>query len=103
MPATVRVYGGIMTVWINTGVREYTETHSPRVPTKARLKLLAREAPGSLRFDVTSALGPRSGETLKLSDLADGEAFQVVGPDPHQDRRWYATVRLARSGGYSVT
>lgn len=88
-----------MTEWINVGVRIDGE----RVRTKSALVRAVREH-GAPVFDVTDAVGHLAGRFLNLGDLNPGQAFQVTGPDPYTDRRWYATVKKRANGvGYTVS
>jgi hypothetical protein len=81
-----------MTTYINVGARI---VGAGQVLSKRDLRRRVAEDPDSLRFYATAVLGPRrNGETMTLSELDDEDVvFSVCGPDPFNDRRWYACVR----------
>jgi hypothetical protein len=80
-----------MSIYINVGA--YSDNQ--RIPTKAKLKALAKESPELLRFDQTSALGnngmPKLINTIMLRPAI---VLSVCGPDPYNNRKWYANVQL---------
>lgn len=92
-----------MTRWINAGAKHSTGV---RVKTKAELKRTLKATPSAVIFDTTGNF-PNAEELIIASDLgnrphAADEAWQVVGPDPYDDRRWYATVTVNRLGNLVV-
>jgi hypothetical protein len=93
-----------MTIWINAGAAHST---GERIKTKAELKRVLKATPQAVTFDTTSNF-PNAEETVVASDLgnrprAAEEAWQICGPDPYADRKWYATVRANRLGNLKVS
>jgi hypothetical protein len=93
-----------MTRWINAGA---THSTGERVKTKAELKRTLKATPSAVVFDTTGNF-PNAEEKVVVSDLGNrphhaDEAWQIVGPDPFTDRKWYATVRTNRLGNLVVT
>ena len=92
-----------MTTYINAGAKHTT---GARVKTKAELKRTLKATPAAVVFDPTDAFTTTS--PVVASDLgwrpriAD-EVWQIVGPDPYNDRKWYASVRVNRLGNLVVT
>jgi len=93
-----------MTRWINAGANHTTGV---AVKTKAELKRTLKATPQAVIFYTTSNF-PREEERVLASDLGNrpqhaDEAWQIVGPDPFHDRKWYATVRTNRLGNLVVS
>lgn len=93
-----------MTKWINAGA---THSTGQRVKTKAELKRTLKATPSAVIFDTTGNF-PDAEFKVVASDLGNRrfhqeEAWQIVGPDPFTDRKWYATVRTNRLGNLVVT
>jgi hypothetical protein len=74
--------------------------YTGKKPTKAALKAAIKEDPSKVYLNSTSAFGGFSGYA---SDLPSGVTFNVVGPDPYTDRRWYASVKHNAKGDVIVT
>lgn len=82
-----------------------------RIPTKTALKTAAAE--GNVAFDQTSAVHygnlPGIIEPFDLASIArqrkDSEPIElsVVGPDPYNNRRWYAGVKIGKHGKLAVS
>ena len=63
---------------------------------RAASKKALREAdPATVELEATSAFGNEYGGPL--SDAPHGK-YNVVGPDPYRDRRWYATITVDAKG-----
>lgn len=60
-------------------------------PTKRRLKEMLAEYPGDVTI-VTLGLGPSI--EARASELPAEHVYQVAGPDPENDRRWFAQVKV---------
>lgn len=93
-----------MTIWINAGA---THSTGERVKTKAELKRTLKATPQAVIFDTTSNF-PKPEEKVVASDLGNrphhaDEAWQICGPDPYNDRKWYATVRVNARKNLVVT
>jgi uncharacterized protein YciI len=83
-----------MTTWINAGA----SVNGQRVKTKAELKRLLKSEPQNVAFDTTGEF-PYGEWVQTASDLGNrpnhkDEAWQIVGPDPYTNRKWYATVTV---------
>lgn len=92
-----------MTTWINAGAKTTT---GENFKTKTALKKALKEAPQAVVFNTTGNF-PNAEETVTASELdwrprSKDEAWQVVGPDPFTDRKWYATVTVNRLGNLVV-
>lgn len=74
--------------YINVGA--YSDNQ--RIPTKAKLKQMVKETPELLRFDETSMYS--QGCYLAISDIDHTMTLTVVGPDPYNNRKWYASVTI---------
>lgn len=93
-----------MTIWINAGA---THSTGQRVKSKAELKRTLKATPQAVTFDTTSNF-PKAEERVLASDLGNRpnkaiEAWQVCGPDPYNDRKWYATVTVNHLGNLKVS
>lgn len=75
-------------MYVNVGARR---DDGRRFPSKKALKDALRCDPATVTFDVTSLFhtGPSH---YRANDLPQGIKFSVVGPDPFNNRRWYANV-----------
>lgn len=92
-----------MTLYINAGA---THSTGQRVKTKAELKRTLRATPHAVIFDTTSNW-PAAEERVVASDLGNRtnhkiESWQICGPDPYNDRKWYATVTVNHLGNLVV-
>ncbi len=94
--------------YINVGAFTGDPDNRVRFKSKAALKRLLlgdknnAAAPGEVLFDNTATgVGPGD-ELYRGDDLPPtGTKLTVVGPDPHTDRKWYATVEL-RDGKVTI-
>lgn len=66
------------------------DSSGQRIRTKKRLKELLASDPKSVHFDKT-ALYDGAG-TVTVEELQPGTTLSVVGPDPYNQRTWYASV-----------
>lgn len=100
--------------FINVGA---VDGSGKRIPTKAKLKEVVARAARAIAegdehgddfvmFDQTSALmHGRIPGNATVKDLLNAPAethLQVVGPDPYNSRKWYATVKVGRNGKVTV-
>jgi hypothetical protein len=68
----------------------------PGKRTKKSLKAALKEDPTNVYLYDTSAFANKfSGPA---DTLPQGYVFNVVGPDPYQDRSWYASVYVGANG-----
>lgn len=75
-----------------------------RPKSKKALKEALRDAPETVRFDCTAAVGPDAGRSDIMGDsIPDGATLTVAGPDPYTSRKWFASVKLSTKGGVSTT
>jgi len=70
-----------------------------RPATKKALRELLASSPEEVFFDGTSWVAtegqPRG---YRGNELQQGVSLSVVGPDPYDNRKWYATVKLSSTG-----
>jgi hypothetical protein len=67
-----------------------------RVSTKKLLREYLKANPTSVTFDPTSMFDDQS--DFDGSHIPAGRILTVVGPDPHKNRKWYATVTQTAKG-----
>jgi len=83
-----------MTVWINVGAINVAT--GERFSTKKSLREAILADPSIVKFDKTSVFSQVGRDQRDLyvycDDIRDGEKLSVVGPDPYNDRRWYANI-----------
>jgi hypothetical protein len=60
------------------------------IPSKTKLKQYMKDTPGLVVFYDTSAFSPEMEKTGQT--LTEGKKYAVVGPNPYNSRKWYATV-----------
>lgn len=70
--------------YVNVGV------NAPYCATKKALREAVKGDPARVLVYGTSVFGPQFGGAV--SDLPEGTSLSVVGPDPYNNRRWYATI-----------
>jgi hypothetical protein len=92
--------------YINVGA--FVNGDRPR--TKKALREALRDNPDTVLFDQTSMFAPGQpgdmGRYLPVtgdSRIPPGVTLSVVGPDPHRERRWYASVTVAADGRIRIT
>jgi hypothetical protein len=79
--------------FINTGV--YINGKRPK--TKKELREAIKNDPSSVTFDVTSMFDSTSSYKADDAELIrSGVALSIVGPDPYNDRKWYATYKKGK-------
>jgi hypothetical protein len=79
-------------VYVNVGVAMVAD-RSP-IPTKKALQqLLAVEPSEVLFFNTGLPLGPGKAE-YRGSELDPQYTYQVTGPDPYTNRKWFASVKI---------
>lgn len=93
-----------MTNWVNVGAKY--KAMGANVPTKKELKRVLRDAPQSVILYTTGQF-PNEEYELTASDAGNlpnhlNTAYTVTGPDPYNDRKWYATVRTNHLGNLVV-
>ncbi len=64
--------------------------------TKSALKIAVKSDPSAVYFYCTSPLGQTFNG--KVSDMPEGVTLQVVGPDPYNNRSWYASIKRGPRG-----
>lgn len=74
--------------YINVGV---SDSGGKRIKTKKALKEMVKADPRSVIVDSTALFGTRYDGYL--SEMPEGVTLSVVGPDPYNDRKWYASVK----------
>ncbi|MFE9412295.1 hypothetical protein ACFYN0_26405 [Streptomyces sp. NPDC006704] len=85
--------------YINVGA----SASGARIASKAALKRALASDPASVAFDRTAAVGVDAGQPdIKGDALPEGAKLSVTGPDPYNNRRWYATVYLSSTGKITV-
>lgn len=67
------------------------------VRRKGDLRRLVAEDPSQVVFLNTSAYGDKT--PITMAQIPEGHYLIVVGPDPYNDRKWYAQVRLNKQTG----
>lgn len=72
--------------YINVGA--YVDGNRPK--SKKALRDALKNAPNTVTFDPTSMFD--KGGTRTIDNLYPDDKFQVTGPDPYKDRKWYATI-----------
>jgi hypothetical protein len=73
--------------------------NNARPASKAALKRAMKEAPETVRFDRTAAVGPDAGKPdIKGTEVPEGDTMVVVGPNPYTERKWYGNVKHGRNG-----
>lgn len=87
-----------MANYVNVGVKD-TSTNVD-IPTKKALKERIAAYPATVWFYGTSDFGPFQGD---YRDLVEGTRYSVTGPDPYNNRRWYATVEKLPNGTIKVS
>jgi hypothetical protein len=71
------------------------------VPTKKALRVALAHDETSVTFTGTSAYTPFHGTGADVTHLVK---LATVGPDPHTNRQWYATVtRSVKTGRLTVS
>jgi hypothetical protein len=78
--------------YINVGAR----VSGVRPASKAALRRALKEAPASVAFDGTSALGPQFDGGVE--ELSEDITLSVCGPDPYTSRKWWANVARKADG-----
>lgn len=68
-----------------------------RPATKKALQALLDSSPEEVYFDGTS-FGFDEAKGYRGNEVPPGVILSVVGPDPYNTRRWYATVKRAPDG-----
>jgi hypothetical protein len=90
--------------WINAGAKY--KAMGANVPSKTALKRALRDAPQDIILYTTGQF-PAQEYEVTASDLGNiakpDEAWQITGPDPYTNRKWYATVTVNHLGNLKVT
>lgn len=82
--------------FVNVGAR----MNNSDIPTKKALKDVIASFPYKVVFYTTSAMEPS--ETVTADELDTTVNYTVVGPNPYNNRKWYATVTRDNSGKITV-
>ncbi len=85
-------------MYVNVGASYKSDGQD--IPTKKALKAELAEDPANVNLYSTSMYGGSEGATG--DKLADGVKYTVTGPNPYNNRKWYATVTL-KNGKPSVS
>jgi len=72
-----------------------------RIPTKKQLRAEMADHPGEVYFDGTALVKDVGG--YRGDDIPDGAILSVVGPNPYESRKWYASVRKTAEGSAKVS
>lgn len=79
------------------GVGAFIDGERPK--SKKALREALRDAPATVRFDATAAIGPDVGASFTGDKLPEGRRLDVTGPDPYRARDWWANVELVPGKG----
>jgi hypothetical protein len=75
--------------YVNVGV----SLGGTRIPTKADLRRAVTSDPADVSFDATSIVGGRDAKwSGRATEIPEDITLSVCGPDPYQNRQWWATV-----------
>jgi hypothetical protein len=100
--------------FVNCGA---VDGNGQRIPTKAKLKEVVARAARAIAegdehgddfvmFDQTAMMMsgriPGNATVKDLMNAPVGTQLQVVGPDPYNSRKWYATVKADKNGKVTV-
>jgi hypothetical protein len=83
--------------YINCGVSDTVS--GERIRTKKHLKELAASEPAQLLFDPTSVFDKQG--SIRGDTVPADASLSVCGPDPYNERKWWAQVTL-KDGKLSV-
>lgn len=84
-------------MYLNTGA--YID--GQRAASKKALKTALTDNPGSVTFDQTSMVKEGrigDGSDITGETVPEGVKLAVCGPDPYNNRKWYATVQVGPKG-----
>jgi hypothetical protein len=95
--------------YVNVGCYINNVRPKSKKAIKEALKEIAEGTRGtdSVKFDVTQAFGPDAGKVLYAyvvengaypDGLSKGVSYQVCGPDPYTNRKFYGTVKVNNQG-----
>lgn len=84
-------------MYVNVGAKELPGKKD--FPSKAALKRAIQADPTKVYFYPTSDFAGNPG-TVDILDK--GVKYSVVGPNPYNSRKWYATVEITQSGQIKV-
>ncbi len=85
-------------MYVNVGAKHYSSGHD--IATKSGLKKMIQENPDKVLLYTTSLFGNQF--TKKATELDTGVKYSVVGPNPYNNRKWYATVEKRTDGKVTV-
>lgn len=71
-------------------------------PTKKSFREAVAADPSEVVLTCYDLLGPFAGETFRANELPVHEQFVVPGPDPQNNRVWYANIRRSVDGIITV-
>lgn len=86
-------------MFINVGAS--LEPRKSDFPTKKALKDAIAADPTKVYIYPTSEFNATIPGTLDIMDK--GHKYQVTGPNPYTNRKWYATVEITQDGRIRVT
>jgi len=83
--------------YVNVGVQNRSDGKD--IPTKAALKRAIEANPDDVVVYGTSDHTPFTGSA---DNLVIGVKYSVTGPNPYNNRKWYATVEKLQNGKITV-
>lgn len=86
---------------VNVGAKSVSDMSD--FPTKTALKQAIAANPAKVLLYATDAFGPNAGKADIASATDIGTKYYVVGPNPYNSRKWYATVERFTNGTISVS
>lgn len=87
-----------MTTYVNVGAKY--RSNGSDIPTKKALREAIQTKADDVVVYGTSDFAPFTGSA---DDLVIGVKYQVTGPNPYTNRKWYATVERLSTGQIKVT
>lgn len=84
-------------MYVNVGVQY--DSYGKDIPTKRALKEAIAANPASVYMYGTSDITPFSGSADKA---VVGVKYSVTGPNPYNNRKWYATIEKGQNGKITV-
>jgi len=88
-------------MYLNVGA-QYNDTKRD-IPTKKALKDAITANPANVYFYDTSVFSVDRLISGTLDILEKGIKYSVCGPNPYENRKWYATVEITPSGAIRVS
>lgn len=93
------------TRWIN-GSFGVMDANGRRFASKKALRELVKTAPQNVGVEDCSLFGgsgPKGATLWTAADIEKGTGYRTIaGPDPNNDRRWYASIERTEAGVLKV-